>query len=456
MAPNTLLDDLFLLLVVDGVGRTDALAHPALALGEPAAVLHLDGGPLGHRLREGDVDGLGRLQPLVELVGGLGRALLHAELAADALGPVDHGRLLADVDGEVAHVARHLVDLAVGHQLDVLVLGAVDHARREDAGRAVDGGEGLVELGHDPADGGLPLDDGHLEPGVGQVEGRLDAGHPAADDQDVLVDLHLGGVEGLELPGLGHGHAHDVPGLLGGHGDVGVDPGAVLADVGHLEQVGVEAALVHAAPEGDLVHVGRAGRHHDAVELLLLDGLLDGRLAGLGTGVHDVLGVDHVLEAESLLGHAGHVDRGRDVGAAVADEDAYPHGVASASVAFGPRRRRPRPSRPPGPPCRLARLGRRLGRLFGRLALLFGAEGGSVGDGPLHKRPGVDHVLLQHHVVEAEAQGDAQNLGQVQDGHLVVGAHVLVDLRLLEVQVDVAERATHHDGFRAGRQSLLG
>ena len=82
-----------------------------------------------------------------------------------------------------------------------------------------------------------------LRPGVGQVESGLDAGHPAADDEDVLVDLDLVGEEGLEPAGLGHGHLEDVPGLLGGHRHVGVDPGAVLADVGHLEQVGVEAAL---------------------------------------------------------------------------------------------------------------------------------------------------------------------------------------------------------------------
>ena len=240
--PEPLLYDLVLLLEVDRIGRADPLAHPALALGEPAAVVDLDGRALGHRLREGDVDGFGRLEPHVEAVGSLGRALLHADLAADALGPVDHGRLLADVDGEVAHVARHLLHLGVGHERDVLVLRAVDHARREDAGRAVDGGKGLVQLGHDPADGGLLLDDGDLEAGVGDVEGGLDAGHPAADDEDVLVDLHLVRIERLELAGLGHRHLDDLPRLLGGHRHVGVDPGAVLPDVGHLEEVGVEAA----------------------------------------------------------------------------------------------------------------------------------------------------------------------------------------------------------------------
>ncbi len=179
-------------------------------------------------------------EPHVEAVGCLRRALLHAELAADALGPVDHGRLAADVDGEVAHVALHPVDLRVGQYLDVLVLRCVDHARRQDAGRAVDGGEGLVQPGHGAADGGLALDDGDLEARVGQVEGRLDAGHPAADHQHVLVDADLVGVERLHLAHLGHGHLDDVVGLLGGLRVLVVDPGAVLADVGHLEEVGVE------------------------------------------------------------------------------------------------------------------------------------------------------------------------------------------------------------------------
>ena len=60
--PELLLDDLVLLLVVDGVGRADPLADLALARLEVAAVVHLDGRPLGHRLREGDVDGLGGLE----------------------------------------------------------------------------------------------------------------------------------------------------------------------------------------------------------------------------------------------------------------------------------------------------------------------------------------------------------------------------------------------------------
>ena len=178
-----------------------------------------------------------------------------------------------------------------------------------------------------------------------------------------------------------------------------VDPGAVLADVGHLEEVGVQAALVDAAPEGHLVHVGRAGRHHHAGEPLLLDGLLDGRLAGLGTRVDEVLGVDHVLEAESPLGDARAVDRAGDVGAAMADEDAYPHGARLRGLGL-----RVGPPPAPGPRRRgLAALRLGLGRLLGRLLLPPCAPlrrgGGSLGDGPFHKRPGVDHVLLQHALI---------------------------------------------------------
>ena len=64
----------------------------------------------------------------------------------------------------------------------------VDHLRGEDAGRAVQGREGLVQLGHLAADGGLLFDDVDLEARVGDVQRRLDAGDAAADDQRALGD----------------------------------------------------------------------------------------------------------------------------------------------------------------------------------------------------------------------------------------------------------------------------
>ena len=65
---------------------------------------------------------------------------------------------------------------------------AVDHLRRQDARRAVERRERLVDLGHLAADGRLLLDDVDLEAGLRDVERGLDAGDAAADDQRALGD----------------------------------------------------------------------------------------------------------------------------------------------------------------------------------------------------------------------------------------------------------------------------
>ena len=62
------------------------------------------------------------------------------------------------------------------------------HLRGEDAGRAVERREGLVELGHVAADRRLALDEVDREAGVGDLERGGDAGDPAADDQRRRVD----------------------------------------------------------------------------------------------------------------------------------------------------------------------------------------------------------------------------------------------------------------------------
>ncbi len=120
-------------------------------------------------------------------------------------------------------------------------LADIDHLRGHDALGAVEGREGLGELGHVAADGGVPLDQHHLVAAVGDIEGRLDAGDAAADDQGPLGDRHG---DRLELAVLLHPldeHGDDVGRLGGGLFPVLVDPGAVLADVGHLAQVRVQA-----------------------------------------------------------------------------------------------------------------------------------------------------------------------------------------------------------------------
>ena len=174
------------------------------------------------------------------------------------------------------------------------------------------------------------------------------------------------------------------------------------------------------------MHVRRAGGDDHPVELLVLDGLLDGGLARLGARVHEVLGVDDVLEGEGPLGQFGHVDGAGDVAAAVADEDAYPHGFASSSGRRGA-------AAPLGAVAAASRRRGCLGRAGGLLAAFSAALRSSSAlmaaasaMAFLTSGSRIDDVLLQHHVLVAQAEGQSQHLRQVQDGHLVVGAEGLL------------------------------
>ena len=263
---------LVLLVEADGAGRAQLLAGLALAGLVVGAVERVDDGLVRHGLRERHVDRRALAQAFVELVRDLLlRALLHAEPAAGAELLVELPRLLAHRHLEVADEPVHLLDLAVGHQRDVRVPGRLDHARRQDALRAVQRRERLRELAHVPADARRLLDEHHLVPAVGDVQRHLDAGHAAADHHGGLGDGHLDGEERVVALDLLHQHADEVGALLRGGLALLVHPRAVLAQVRHLAHVRVEPRFFHRPAEGRLVHAGRTRRDHDAVELVLPD-----------------------------------------------------------------------------------------------------------------------------------------------------------------------------------------
>ena len=280
-------DELILHLVIDGLCGAHLGADAAFARGQLFAVLRVDAGAFGNGLRERDVDGRGLADVLIEVVGHvLGGALFRAGAAAGALGPVNVGGALFDGDVEVADIAGHVLNLGARVEGDVGILGHVHHLGAENAGGTVNGGEGLVELGHLAADGGLALHEQDLDAGISAVKGRLNAGDAAADNQDALVDVEALGLEGAVVAQLGHGNADEFGGLVGVGLLVLADPGDVLADIGHFKHVAVQSGALDSAAEGGLVHARGTGSDDHAREVVFVDGLFDGRLAGFGAGVH--------------------------------------------------------------------------------------------------------------------------------------------------------------------------
>ena len=173
----------------------------------------------------------------------------------------DDGRLV------VADEAVDLLDLGAGDHVDLRVcLHLLQKPRQVLLG--VEALEGVVELAVVAAEFLFLLHDVGLEALVGQRQGRRDAGQSAADDEGVVIHAQLARLEGLQELRLGDGHAHEVLGLLGGlDGLVHVDPGVLVADVGHLEEVAVEARLLAVLLEESLVGARRAGAHDDAGQI---------------------------------------------------------------------------------------------------------------------------------------------------------------------------------------------
>ncbi len=238
----------------DGVRRAELLARLARPAFVEGAIVAVDHRELRYGLREGAVDRLAVAHPgLEDLVDDLARALLDADAAAGAVLLIHAARLLADADVEVADEARDLLDLGIAQQGDLVVRPDVRHLGRQDAGRAVQGGEGLVELRHVAADGRLALDHVDGVTGVGQLEGRLDAGDAAADDQRVGVDRYGRRLELLLQLDAAHGAGDQRLGLFERQRFVLGHPRDLLAEVRHLHQIRVQAG-------GWRRHAGRSSR----------------------------------------------------------------------------------------------------------------------------------------------------------------------------------------------------
>ena len=334
------LDDLILLLVINGACATDLRADTAFAGLHHGAVSGVDGSNLRHCLCKGDVDGVAGVHAHIELVCNLLLgALLGAETAARAFGLVNVASLATDLCLEVTNVALYGFDFTVCVDGDLLVLGSVYHLGGQDTSGAVQRGEGLVKLCHLAADGGRLLNDVYLKSCLGNVQSGLDAGDTAANDQGALGYGGLACLQGRVQMHLSDSGATQDDSLLGAFLYVLVDPGNVLTQVGDLHHVGVDAFQGSSLAEGSLVHTGRAGAHHDAGQLMLTDSGAHQLLTGLGAHVLIFGGKHHALLVGEGLSHGLDVNGTCNVGAAVTNKYANSlHFVLSSLLAVFAKR----------------------------------------------------------------------------------------------------------------------
>jgi hypothetical protein len=100
-------------------------------------------------------------------------------------------------------------------------------------------------------------------------------------------------------------------------------PTALLADVGDLTLEGIEFPRLNRIPESGFVQGGGTTGHDDFIELLLLDGIDDLVLPGIGTHVYVIFGVGDAGMSGDIFGQLLHVHCPGDINTAVANKNAY-------------------------------------------------------------------------------------------------------------------------------------
>ena len=110
-----------------------------------------------------------------------GRAFLSTETAGNTLRRVHIAWGLNDFDFKIPLFPGDAFHLGEGQEFNVEMPADLDQFGREDSHGTVIGGEGLVQLGHDPTDGGGPFHKVDIITGIGQIQCGLHPGNASTD-----------------------------------------------------------------------------------------------------------------------------------------------------------------------------------------------------------------------------------------------------------------------------------
>jgi hypothetical protein len=174
-----LLDHLHVALDIQSSGTGQAARSPVRFLNSKST-----GDRLGVLLERGFFAG----KTFVVFIGKGDGADLGALPAARAFGYVDVARPLADLGLETPLFPLEFQKIAICQKLNVQMPADLDQFGRDNSHRTVVGGEGLVQLGHQSADGGRLFHEMHQVSGVGKIQGCLHSGDTASHNQNGSAD----------------------------------------------------------------------------------------------------------------------------------------------------------------------------------------------------------------------------------------------------------------------------
>ncbi|OPZ78560.1 MAG: hypothetical protein BWY79_00745 [Actinobacteria bacterium ADurb.Bin444] len=297
------------------VTGVDALnEHHVLLVFDPTGLQHALELQLGH-----DVRGF----PIHELAGAVD--LNHACGHDNGVGMEFLG-LAVHLHGHrvVADVALHVRQLGVCEDLDVVPAVDLGNQSRLHVGCDVAfGGYGTDGI-QETTQFGLTFHQIHLEALVGYSRGGSHAGSTTPDDQAATPHGQLDLVPRLQEARLGHTHLNEVFGLLCGNIlVVAVNPRDLFPRTDELQLVGVHAGFGHGLPEKLLMGPRRAAGYNHTVEVILDHRLLHAVQEVNRADPLPLLRGHHTGEAFREVPDFAAANRALDIGAAVADKDAY-------------------------------------------------------------------------------------------------------------------------------------